>query len=224
MNGPQQGVDRYYEPNKPVEPEVKPEEKPLTIEDVRASILPEIQVFIDKLVETVKNGFATKADVNSFVNQLSNNINNVQNRIPDHDKIVETAKEAVPGCLRNLDSGGSPRTGPVLTLAPAPAGTAGNADSCVFVPWQAGGITLKGTAALPHLKWNISTEEWEIFLIVPDGTAEAPHLVWNATTGIWEKGLIESDCLPAGGITYQVLQKQSGVVLWDWTRWAVEIT
>ncbi len=123
MDNLQQGIGQYYDLKNPIS-----DEKPLT----RA----EVQTVINDLVNVIKIGFATRSDLDSFVNRLSNNINTVERRIPSRDAIINTAKEAVPVCLRNLDSGGAQRTGPVLTLAPSPDGVANNADSCAFVPWQ----------------------------------------------------------------------------------------
>ena len=141
INQQGQSSGRTYGGNLEPEKDATPAEKPLTIEDVNAAIIAVVQPFIEKLTESIKGGFATKNDLNSFVNRLSNNIQNVQSRVQllSRETIIEIAKEAVPGCLRNLDSGGAPRTGNVLMLAPAPAGTAGNADSCYFGEVKAGG-------------------------------------------------------------------------------------
>ena len=56
---------------------------------------------------------------------------------------------------------------------------------------------------------------------VANGTAANPHLVWDDTEKEW--GIGEITGLPGGGINYQVIQKQSGVAVWDWTRWVVVI-
>lgn len=137
VNQQGQSVGNVYGGNPEPEKDSASTEKPLTIEDVNAAIVAVVQPFIDKLTEAIKGGFATKNDLDSFVNRLSNNINDVRLQIPKHDDIVKTAKEAVPVCLRNLDSAGTPRVGPVLMLAPSPGG-AGNADSCYFGEVKAG--------------------------------------------------------------------------------------
>jgi len=92
-----------------------------------------------------------------------------------------------------------------------------------FRPFDIDGIKIPfGTAGSPHLIWSAAAGAWGIGLVVPSGTAETPHLIWNAGTSAWTAGLIESDCLPEGGIQYQVLQRNgSGDAVWDWTRWAI---
>ena len=140
INQQGQSAGGTYGGNPEPEKDSAPAEKPLTIEDVNAAIVAVVQPFIDKLTESIKGGFATKGELNADLNNLNRYMAVLQSKIPSDDHIVLKAKKAVPVCLRNLDSGGAPRTGNVLMLAPAPAGTAGNADSCYFGDAKAMGI------------------------------------------------------------------------------------
>jgi hypothetical protein len=211
----------------------------------RYATLAEVQAVINSLVDSIKSWFVTKSDHLAVVNNFNRYIAVLQSKIPSEIDIKETARKQIPSCLRDLEQAG--RQGNVLMLEPGGAdGTGTDKDSAYWGTVKAsGGVMPDGTALLPHLRWNVENEDWEIALIIPDGTAEGqclkwngsswqpddfppadgsestPHLVWNGSQ--WAPGKIETSGLPAGGTQYQVLQRDgSGEAVWDWTRWAVE--
>ena len=205
----------------------KPEDKPITFGGV--------QTALDKLMKSIAMA------LNRVSSSIDGKIRDIGKIYATQDQAKEFAKDAVPPMLRGLGTSGGaePSTGNVIMVQP---GGEGGQDSVYVGTVAAGGINLTGTVALPHIVWNATTENWTINIIVPDGTAALPHLVWNETTEKWEIDVIVPDGsvasphlvwdgskwgvgeisgLPEGGIDYQVLQKQSGVAVWDWTRWVV---
>jgi len=131
--------DAGSEPNK-----TKPEDRPVTVG--------ELQALISGMTKTIIGGFSsTKNDLERVVGSFNARYLELVRRSLTKEQVEVIARNAVPACLRNLDS--SQRQGIVLMLAP---GQAGGQDSAYF-----GTVKAEG-AAVPDSPWAFGVKEMSV--------------------------------------------------------------
>ena len=140
-------VSRIFDPNMPNEMTPvgsKQVERPAPIKESekekagaeKFATIAEVQKIINDLTKSIKEGFPTKAEVNTSLNSLNTYLAVLQGKIPNEKAIKEVAKTTVTACLRDLDSAGTERQGNVLMLQP---GSGGTKDSTYFGTVKASG-------------------------------------------------------------------------------------